>query len=195
MLFRRQAEPGGPGFPKGVAATLERGHGRAERLHGGSADGTDPGDGHETGDLLVLRRPPPDVLLERIDFLAQVGDLSEQEPGELAHRRRQRDCLISEGLDQTIDPCPTPILRMLGGATTPNSARCPIRALIDCGRWRTRRSRVRNSMPWPCCSAALTATNRPLGNAGRAQCGLGDGSAWGCGVPTAPLDASVMSFF
>jgi hypothetical protein len=31
--------------------------------------------------LLVRRRPPPDVLPERIDFLAQLGDLSEQKPG------------------------------------------------------------------------------------------------------------------
>ncbi|MHC2255604.1 hypothetical protein ACVILK_005296 [Bradyrhizobium embrapense] len=47
--------------------------------------------------------------------------------------------------------------------TSPNSARCPRIALMIWVRWRTTRSRTRNTMAAACCSSLFTATNRMVG--------------------------------
>src|SRR3954449_9620804 len=49
------------------------------------------------------------------------------------------------------------------GKTQPYSDRCPRRALMACVRWRTRRSRARNTTPFACCSSVFTGTKRMLG--------------------------------
>ena len=47
--------------------------------------------------------------------------------------------------------------------------KCPRSALIVWVRWRTSRSRVRNSMPRDCCSRVFTATKRIVGREAASQ--------------------------
>ena len=54
-------------------------------------------------------------------------------------------------------------------AMTPNSARCPRRALINIVLCRTRRSRTLCSMSTDCCSTVFTATNRMVGRVTASQ--------------------------
>ena len=52
----------------------------------------------------ILRRSPPDVLLEGADFSAECCDPIEEKAGEIAHRVRQRDRLVADRLCQPDDP-------------------------------------------------------------------------------------------
>ena len=158
VLARHQPEPG-----REVAPAAEALHRRREGLDRRRADRADARDRHQPRSLFVAPRVDADLLLQAGDLRIEGRDPLQQERAQLMHRRRKRRPRLI-GLVRA-PRARRPTWALPCGATMPNSARCPRSALIVCVRWRTSRSRTRNSIPRACCSSPLhrhEAHGRPL---------------------------------
>ena len=117
--------------------------------------------------LLILPGSRSNFLPETIDLSAEPGDLLQQKAGQRADRFRQIQVRIVKRRRQALD-----MDRTLGSNDAELSkmaAPGQTWALIVWVRWRTRRSRVPNSMPRACCSAVFTATKFMVGRDAASQ--------------------------
>ena len=71
--------------------------------------------------------------------------------------------------------CGTPL-----AAAWPYSARWPRKALMVWVRWRTSRSRARNTTPLACCSSSFTGVNRMLGRCAASQIASASAASFFC---------------
>jgi hypothetical protein len=96
--------PRGEPYPCGEGPTLGEGlWRRGEGGQRGGGDGAEAGNGHEPLHSRVGVRAPADLRVERLDPLRHLGDLGEQDPRELDHRRGERAFVSCDQRFETSD--------------------------------------------------------------------------------------------